>query len=124
MPIPTIEMEHQKLVKKLCKSGKAIADEITPLEAHALHMAVGISGESGELLDQIKKFVMYKKPLDMQNVVEEMGDLEFYMEGLRQAFGLKRADILTHNYEKLSKRYDGQKYSDKSAIDRADKQNG
>ena len=47
-------------------------------------MVVGVSGEAGELLDAVKKAVIYRKPLDLENVIEELGDLEFYMEGLRQ----------------------------------------
>lgn len=38
-------------------------------------MATGVSGEAGELLDAVKKSVVYKKPLDRENVVEELGDL-------------------------------------------------
>jgi NTP pyrophosphatase (non-canonical NTP hydrolase) len=86
-------------------------------------MAVGISGESGELLDTIKKHAIYKKPLDMENVLEELGDLEYFMEGVRQAVGLTREECLKHNVDKLTKRY-GSKYSNEAAQIRADKQHG
>jgi len=109
------------MVAALVKDGARIAEEITGSDAHLLHMAVGISGESGELLDAVKKAVIYRKPLDRINVVEELGDLEFYMEGLRQGLDISREETLEANIQKLGKRYqDG--YSDKAAQDRADKQ--
>ena len=105
---------------ELAKPGQDIVDELTPMQAFALHMAIGVSGEAGELLDTIKKFAIYQKPLDFTNLVEELGDIEFYLEGIRQAFSLDRDDILKANIVKLRKRY-GDKYSNLAAQVRADK---
>lgn len=104
----------------LAKSGEDIVSEMTGPEAHLLHMTVGISGESGELLDSVKKYVIYHKALDRGNIIEELGDLEFYMEGLRQGLGITRDEVIKYNIAKLTIRY-GQKYSDASAISRIDK---
>jgi NTP pyrophosphatase (non-canonical NTP hydrolase) len=112
--------EHKKLVFELAKPGQDIVDELTPMQAFALHMAIGVSGEAGELLDTIKKFAIYQKPVDFTNLVEELGDIEFYLEGIRQAFSLDREDILKANIEKLRKRY-GEKYTNAAAQRRADK---
>jgi NTP pyrophosphatase (non-canonical NTP hydrolase) len=114
-------ISHAELVTALAKPGAEIAANMTPLEAHLLHMAVGIAGEAGELLDAIKKAVIYKKPLDIDNVIEELGDLEFYMEGLRQGTTISRELVLAQNIAKLSKRYSSGSYSDKQAAARADK---
>lgn len=111
------------MVKTLAKSGATIAAELTDSDAHLLHMAVGVSGESGELLDAIKKAVIYRKPIDLANVIEELGDLEFYMEGLRQGLGITRDETLEANKLKLGERYKGLKYSDQAAQERADKAN-
>jgi hypothetical protein len=54
-------------------------------------------------------------------VVEELGDLEFYMEGLRQATGITREETLAANIAKLGKRYQNHLYSDGQAQSRADK---
>jgi NTP pyrophosphatase (non-canonical NTP hydrolase) len=86
-----------------------------------MHMAIGISGEAGELLDAIKKQVIYRKPLDRENVLEELGDLEFYMEGIRQGLGITREQCLAANIAKLGKRYEGMRYTDTAAQERADK---
>lgn len=111
----------EDMVSALAKPGDAIIESLTPGKAHQLHMAVGISGEAGELLDAIKKCVIYNKPLDLENVIEELGDLEFYMEGLRQGLGITRAQTIRANVQKLGQRY-SQGYSDKAAQERADKQ--
>ena len=112
---------HGDMVKQLAKPGETIAEELTGADAHAVHMVLGISGEAGELLDAVKKSVIYRKPLDLDNVVEELGDLEFYLEGLRQGLGITREQTLQANISKLGKRYQGHQYSDQQAQDRADK---
>lgn len=116
-------MDHKLLVAALAKPGSDIAASMTPHTAHLLHMAVGVSGESGELLDAIKKHVIYGKPLDVANVIEELGDLEFYMEGLRSALGITYQDTVNANIVKLSKRYALGKYTNEQAQARADKGN-
>ena len=115
------QINHSGMVRALAKPGAAIKEELTPEGTHLLHMAVGVSGEAGELLDAIKKHTIYVKPLDRENVIEELGDLEFYMEGLRQGLNINREDTLIHNLAKLAKRYEGYKYSNQSAQDRKDK---
>lgn len=119
--IPNWKPKYSDMIKGLAKPGIAIVSTMSPEGAHNLHMAVGISGESGELLDAIKKQVIYNKPLDRENVVEELGDLEFYMEGLRQGLGITREETLLANIAKLGKRYEGLTYSDAAAQARADK---
>lgn len=116
----SIDGQHFDLVNKLAKPGSEIADNMNAHEAHLIHMVLGISGEAGELLDAVKKFAIYKKPLDAQNVIEELGDLEFYMQGLRYQLGITREQTLEHNISKLTKRY-GDKYSNQAAQTRADK---
>lgn len=89
-------MNYATLVATLAKPGKDIIASLTPEKAHLLHMAVGISGEAGELLIAIKNYVIHAQPLDLPNVIEELGDQEFYMEGMRQGAGIERAEILPH----------------------------
>lgn len=116
--------DYGVMVARLTKSGAEIAAEMTPGDAHLLHMAVGVSGEAGELLDAIKKSVVYRRTLNLQNVIEELGDLEFYMEGLRNYIGISRDDVLLFNMGKLRARYAEQTYSNEAAQARADKEPG
>jgi NTP pyrophosphatase (non-canonical NTP hydrolase) len=112
---------YELMVQTLVKSGEHILQEMDGAAMHYLHMAVGISGEAGELLDAIKKVAVYNKPLDRENVIEELGDLEFYMQGLRDSLGITREETLEANMSKLSVRYAGYQYSDQAAQNRADK---
>ncbi len=118
-----MDINHADMVRYLAKDGAIIAQELTSSDAHAWHMATGVAGEAGELLDAVKKAVIYRKPLDRANVIEELGDLEFYMEGLRQGYDITREETLAANIEKLGVRYHSG-YSDKSAQERADKEKG
>ena len=115
------DAEYSQMVRRLTKPGEEIVATLSANGAHLLHMAMGISGEAGEMLDAIKKAVIYRKELDVNNVIEELGDLEFYMEGLRSYLRVTREQVLAHNMAKLSARYASARYSDQQAQERADK---
>lgn len=116
---------YNDMVRALAKPGAAILETLTPDNMHLVHMAIGVAGEAGELLDAVKKSAVYNKQLDRENVIEELGDLEFYMEGLRQGLEITREETLEANITKLLKgekaRYKLGMYTDKAAQDRADK---
>lgn len=113
--------EYAKFVGGLVKDGEEIRAALTPDECHLWHMATGVAGEAGELLDAIKKHVVYRRSLDMHNVVEELGDIEFFLQGIRSHLGVTREEVVAQNVEKLSKRYHLGVYSDAQAQSRADK---
>lgn len=116
------EHEHALMVEALKKPAEEVKAGLSAVKADAVHMALGIAGEAGELIDAIKKFAIYGKELDIANVEEELGDLEWYMEGLRQLLGLDRFKILEQNTEKLMKKRYPNGYTDAAAILRADKE--
>lgn len=116
------KIEYSKMVSSLAKDGEDILRDLTPEKAHAWHMASCVCGEAGELFDAVKKAAIYNKPLDRENVVEELGDIEFYLEGLRQAYDITREETIEHNTNKLGKRYKGGTYSNDAAQARADKE--
>lgn len=86
-----------------------------------LHAVLGVCGEAGELADAIKKELIYRKPIDRENIVEELGDLRWYIQYVQQMYNITEDEVLQHNAIKLSKRYAGLRYSDSAAQDRADK---
>lgn len=121
-----LEHEHATMVHNLAKPGQAIIDSMTPENAHLWHMASALMAEAGELFDAVKKKVIYNKgEIDTVNVIEELGDMEFYMQGLRQGLHISRSSTLMQNMEKLLKgknaRYASGTYSDQQALTRADK---
>ena len=117
---------YNGMVDALVKPADDLVDMMVevPTLAHLNHMALGLAGETGELIDAIKKHTIYGKPVDMPNILEELGDIEFYLQGIRSAFGVTREMCLATNQAKLEVRYASGNYSDRQAIDRADKGQG
>lgn len=117
------DFEHQSMVATLSKDGEEILKSLTPKKCDAWHHATGVCTEAGELLDAIKKYVIYNRAIDRDNVVEELGDIEFYLTGIRQNLGITRVETLAANMAKLAKRYPNFQYTDTRAQKRADKVN-
>jgi NTP pyrophosphatase (non-canonical NTP hydrolase) len=113
---------YSEFVGKLVKNGQDIIDSLTPEKADAWHMSSALCGEAGELFDAVKRWVIYEKDIDMENVLEELGDLEFYLQRIRDIFGFERSDVIQHNINKLSKRYESLNFSNEQAQKRADKE--
>ena len=108
------KMDYSVFVEKLKKP-------LSPIE-DLLHMGVGASGEvSGELLDAIKAHYYYGKPLDRENVVEEIGDAIFYLQGIMNNIGASWEEVIDSNVAKLTKRYHKLHFSQGQATERADK---
>ena len=87
------KIKHPEMVAGLAKRGEYIINELTPDSIHLLHMAVGIAGEAGELCQAIYSKSNFDE-IDKENVIEELGDLEFYLEGFRQGLQLERIETL------------------------------
>lgn len=117
-----VEKAHYDMVVRLKKDGQAIIDQMTPDKADLDHMAKGVAGEAGELLDAVKRWTVYNKPLDRINVIEELGDMEFYLAGIRHRLDITREETLVGNMAKLGVRYSSGSYSDAEAQARADKE--
>jgi len=120
-------MEHQSndsyeaFVASIVKPGQDIINDLTPAKANLWHLSSALQGEAGELFDNIKKHAVYGKALDLENIVEELGDIEFFLAGIRQELFLSREKIIANNHQKLMKRYPNG-YSNASAIARKDKE--
>ena len=64
-----------------------------PFAEHLEHMALGFCGEMGELLGAAKKQKVYKNDLDIVNVMEEIGDICWYVVNLCKEFNFDPADM-------------------------------
>lgn len=73
--------EHSQMVTALAKPGHKIFATLTPGDCHLLHMLIGMVGELAELEQALFAY-------DVENITEEFGDYEFYVEGYRQAFSI------------------------------------
>lgn len=104
--------EYQRLAQR--------TEKTLPLPQALQHGMLGIITEAGELGDTIKKSVIYEKPLDFNNVEEEIGDLLWYIAVVANACGINLEDCAVKNIEKLWKRYP-EKYTNEHAGYRLDK---
>lgn len=65
----------------------------------------GLGGETGEILDLIKKSRYHGKELDLLKLKAEIGDCLWYINALIHAYGFDWADVLETNIKKLEARY-------------------
>lgn len=81
--------------------------------------ALGLAGETGELVDIIKKHLYHGKALDRTDLVKELGDIRWYLEYLMIATGVTMEEVEATNVAKLRKRYP-EGFSFKAAAEKAD----
>lgn len=84
---------------------KRLINDLGSDKANLMHMAAGIAGEAGEVLDIVKKHFAYNKPLDKAHLVKELGDTLFYMSGLIDMIDSSWAEVMDVNIKKLEARY-------------------
>ena len=67
--------------------------------------ALGLAGETGEVVDLIKKVIHHGKDLDRTRLIEELGDVCWYLEFLAYALDTSVLEIKIANIAKLKARY-------------------
>jgi NTP pyrophosphatase (non-canonical NTP hydrolase) len=76
-----------------------------------LEASMGMAGEAGEVVDLVKKIVFYGRGMDPQKLIEEMGDLVWYINLAIYALDTTWETVLATNIAKLSARYPDLKFS-------------
>jgi len=87
------------------------------LLARVIHGAIGICTETGELQDMIKKHLIYGKDFDPVNVIEECGDILWYIALTLDATGYTMAECMQRNIDKLRVRFP-EKFTSEKALTR------
>lgn len=67
--------------------------------------ALGLAGETGEVVDIIKKALFHNKPLDLEKLKLELGDVRWYLEVLCIVTGFTMEQVEAANVAKLEKRF-------------------
>lgn len=104
--------EYQALAMRTAKD--------LPRDKALLHVVVGLMDEIGELAGAIKESEIYGKPMDFENIAEELGDILWRTAYAANHYGMALETIARMNIEKLVKRYP-EGYSDYHAAARLDK---
>ena len=66
---------------------------------------MGLCGESGEVIDLVKKHLAQGHDLDREKLAKELGDVAWYLAEAATALDLDLETILRGNLDKLAKRY-------------------
>ena len=107
--------------KEACSTFKPAA-ELTPEQVHLLDWAMGLGGESGEVLDLLKHAICHKdSELDKMELAKELGDVLWYVSAIATTCKIDLADIAALNKAKLQHRY-GQKFSVEGSANRHEKE--
>jgi len=73
-----------------------------------LTAAVGMSAESGEFTEIVKKIVFQGKPVNQENLFHlkrELGDIMWYVSQACLGLDISLEEVIQMNFEKLSARY-------------------
>ncbi|MBE6107757.1 MAG: nucleotide pyrophosphohydrolase [Erysipelotrichaceae bacterium] len=66
---------------------------------------MGLCGESGEVIDHVKKHLAQGHELDMEKMIKELGDVAWYLAETAYALDVELEEVFVKNIEKLKKRY-------------------
>lgn len=78
-----------------------------------LTASVGLSAESGEFMEIMKKMIFQGKPWNEENefhIKRELSDIVFYLQTACLALNIDIEDVIKMNIEKLEARYPGGKF--------------
>lgn len=65
----------------------------------------GLNGEAGECIDILKKVEFQGHAFDPVKLVDELGDVLWYIAQTATGLNITLEDVAQHNVEKLKKRY-------------------
>ena len=90
--------EYQEKAKRTVNTRLTRKDQIS-------NLCMGLAGESGEVVDYIKKCLYHSHKFDDEKLVEELGDIIWYITNIATLHGLRMTYILDKNIKKLEERY-------------------
>lgn len=105
--------EYQQLAERTARKAND-----TP-EKRFVNFSFGLTGETGEVIDCLKKHLFHGHPLDREKLKIELGDVMWYVATLATTAGLSLEEIAVANIEKLKTRYP-EGFSEERSIHRED----
>ena len=88
-----------------------------PRRSDLANYTLGLTGESGEVGDIIKKHLFHGHPLDRDALKNELGDIMWYIANLATVLNMDLSDITDGNIQKLYERYP-EGFSEKASLNR------
>lgn len=105
------ESEYQKLAMRTNdgKNSRRLEDKLLNYTyadiGGILDGCLGLTGESGELIDLFKKWIFHGHQLDEEHAKKELGDVLWYTAEIADSFGWDLDEIMQMNIDKLKARY-------------------
>lgn len=69
------------------------------------NFGLGLAGEAGETIEQIKKYVYHGHELDRDKIKNELGDILWYLSNIADTLCITLGTVAMFNIEKLQRRY-------------------
>jgi NTP pyrophosphatase (non-canonical NTP hydrolase) len=113
--------EYQDAAMRSAPLDPSIVPALSNVTSQLLHAQMGIITELGEFSSPLKKRLIYGQMLDVTNMVEECGDMLWYISLALNALGVSMEECMEENIAKLKIRYP-EKFTEKDALERKDKQ--
>jgi NTP pyrophosphatase (non-canonical NTP hydrolase) len=66
---------------------------------------MGLCGQSGEVIDIVKKWLAQGHELDREHMIKELGDVAWYLAETATALDTSLEEVFQRNIDKLKKRY-------------------
>ena len=67
--------------------------------------ALGLAGETGQVVDLVKAYTFKWKDLDKEKLVHELGDVLWYLSQIAEWADIPFNEVAQENIETLNKRY-------------------
>ena len=77
----------------------------TGTEQMLMWCALGLGGETGEVLDHLKKGICHQHGIDRNKLTEELGDLLWYVAAICELADIPLGLVMARNIAKLERRY-------------------
>ena len=90
--------EYQELAMRTCNPELRGKDLL-------INGVMGLCGEAGEAIDIVKKHLAQGHTLDREHLIEELGDIAWYLAETATALEIDLDEVFSRNIEKLKKRY-------------------
>ena len=89
--------EYQEKAKRTVNTRLSRKDQLS-------NLCMGLCGESGEVVDYLKKCIYHRHSFNLQKLTEELGDVMWYLSNIATLFAIPMTYILEENIKKLEER--------------------
>ena len=109
-------MEIKEYQEKAARTLLNKSDKLLSLEeTKIIWCSQGLAGETGEVVDNLKKAIFHQHGINKEELKKELGDVLWYIAGLCTLLDFTLEEVMQLNINKLLKRYP-EGYNSKDSI--------